>query len=198
MVRTRLRLAATLTVVVLALTGFQTGKGGHGGHGKSSSSGGGGCSSSKKSNHDYDDYDGGGSGGSGNSSDDSTYTPSPSASPASDISVEVVDCVDPARTKQKGKPARKADTIAMVRVTPRDSAPQTIEVVLEFERADGSRVDRGEIKVDIDGNGGARLYDVPMDHPGTVAQVKKCVVAEVNDEYGTPLAATVSPSPSAS
>ncbi|MGW4160426.1 hypothetical protein [Streptomyces sp. NPDC004788] len=198
MVRTRLRLAATLTVVVLALTGFQTGKGGHGGHGshgKSSGGGGGGCTSSKKKNNDYDDYDEDNSGGSGGS----TYTPSPTSSSTSDdIRVEVVDCVDPARRKQKGRPARKADTVATVRVTPMDSPPRTIWIVLEFERADGSRVDRGEIAVPIDGKGGARLYDVPMGHPGTVAQVKKCVVAEVNDVHGDPLAASVTPSPSAS
>ncbi|GAA2796165.1 hypothetical protein [Streptomyces showdoensis] len=206
MVRTRLRLAATLAVVVLALTGFQTsGSGGHGGgSGKSGSKsgksrsgggdgGGGGCSSSKKKNDDYDytdttDGTGNGSGG----ANGSTYTPSPTTGPGSGIEVEVVDCVEPAQKKRKGKPARKADTTATVRVTAPDGEAGRYRIVLEFERADGSPADRGEVLVDLTG-GGSRLYDVAMRTPGSVGQVKHCVVDAV-----TPQSASAAPAPTAS
>ncbi|MER8046115.1 hypothetical protein [Streptomyces sp. NPDC094032] len=190
MVRTRVRLAATLAVVVLALTGFQTGHGGGGKSGRSGSKGdGGGCSSSKKKNDDY----GYGNGGSNNS----TYTPSPTASPSSDIEVEVVDCVDPAQKKRKGKPARKADTTATVRVTARDGEAGRYRVVLEFERADGSPVDLGEVTVDLK-DGGSRLYDIAMKSPGSVGQVKRCAVYEVTPESAATPTPTGSGSPSSS
>ncbi|MEV7278187.1 hypothetical protein [Streptomyces sp. NPDC093111] len=212
MVRTRLKLAATLTVVVLALTGFQTSSsGGHsGGSGKSGSKsgkskssskssggggGGGGCSSSEKKNDDYDDYDGGSSSGSSGSSGSggSTGTSSPTASPSSDIEVEVVDCVDPAQKKRKGTPARKADTTATVRVTARDGEAGRYRIVLEFDRTDGSRVDQGEVLVDLKG-GGSRLYDVAMRSPGSVGQVEHCAVYEVTPQSG----GSATPTPTAS
>ncbi|GGV03452.1 hypothetical protein GCM10010275_48510 [Streptomyces litmocidini] len=204
MVRTRVKLAATLTVVVLALTGFHTGKGGHGssggGSGKSSSGkskggksrshshsddddddSGGGCSSDEQGNDDYEDYDG--SGGS-----TATASPAPTATDA-EVVVDVIDCVEPAGKKRKGKRAGKADTTATVRVMPRTGVTGTFRIVLEFERADGSRADSGEIVVGVE-SGAGRIYDVPMKNPGSVGQVKSCHVHDVRREAGA------SPSPS--
>ncbi|MFG3349590.1 hypothetical protein ACGF1Z_31590 [Streptomyces sp. NPDC048018] len=185
MVRTRLKLAATLTVVVLALTGFQTsGSGGHGSgksssrSGKSKSDGGGGCSSSRKNNHDYDDEDSSGSGGSG--SDDSPYTPAPttSASPTPDVEAFVVDCVRAAQKKRKGKPARRADTTTTVKVVSRASYARTFRVVVEFETAGGTEVDRAEAVVSVDGYA-SEVVDVPMRAPGRVGQVERCEIESV-------------------
>lgn len=187
MVRTRLKLAATLTVVVLALTGFQTStSGGHGGgsgkskskSSKSKSGGGGGCSSSKKKNDDYDDdYDGSGSSG----SNGSTYTPSPTttSSPTADVEAFVVSCVEPARKKSKGRPARKADTTASVKVVSHTSYARTFKVVVEFEGAAGTAVDRAEAVVSVDGDA-ARTVDVAMRNPKSVGQVKRCEVEGVS------------------
>ncbi|MFF5976837.1 hypothetical protein ACFY7C_35575 [Streptomyces sp. NPDC012769] len=191
MVRTRLKLAATLTVVVLALTGFQTSSGGKGGgskSGKSKSSRGGGCSSSEKKNDDYD-YEGAGtaSGGSGNGS---TYTPSPTSSPTSDVEVFVVDCVEPAQKKRKGKPARKADTTATLKLTSRSAYPKTYKVVLEFKGTGGSAVDRAETVVSVDGNA-SKTFDVRMRKPKAVGQVKDCYVYDVRE------LAPTTPAPSA-
>ncbi|MFD7980634.1 hypothetical protein [Streptomyces sp. NPDC059071] len=198
MVRTRLKLAATLTVVVLALTGFQTSSsGGHGGgksksgKSRSSSSGGGGCSSSEKKNDDYDNASSGsGSSGSSGASGDPVYTPSPTSGPA-DLKVEVFQCVRPAEKKRKGKPARAADTTASIRVTPGYDVSGTYRVVLEFERGDGSPVDRGEIVIDV-ASPDSRIYDVAMMHPRTVAQVKRCTL------LGAVRLSGVTPSPTAS
>ncbi|MET9953580.1 hypothetical protein ABZ135_18785 [Streptomyces sp. NPDC006339] len=192
MVRTRLKLAATLTVVVLALTGFQTsvnGKGGSGKSGKSRSSGdGGGCSSSEKKNDDYD-YEGGTSGDSGNGS---SYTPSPTSSPTSDVEVLVVDCVEPAQKKRKGKPARKADTTATLKITSRSAYPKTYKVVLEFKGTGGSAVDRAETVVSVDGNA-SKSFDVRMRKPKAVGQVKDCYVYDVRElEPTTPAPSTPS------
>ncbi|MCX2183296.1 hypothetical protein KV205_22585 [Streptomyces sp. SKN60] len=187
MIRTRLKLAATLTVVVLALTGFQTSTGGHGGgkskSGKSRSSsggGGGGCSSSKKSNHDYDDDDDAGSGG-GSGSNDATYTPDPTvtSSPTADVEAFVVDCVEPARKKSKGRPARKADTTATVKVVSHTSYARTFKVVVEFEGPAGTAVDRAETVVSVDGDA-ARTVDVAMRNPKNVGQVKRCEIEGVS------------------
>lgn len=211
MVRTRLKLAATLTVVVLALTGFQTsGSGGHsGGSGKSSgksgsrsgSSGkskshggdsGGGCSSSKKKNDDYDDYDGDGSGG-------ATYTPAPTAStssaPMAGVEVVVVDCVKPAQKKRKGRPAVKADTTATLRITSRDATAGTYRVVLEFKGSLGSKADGAETVVTVRG-GETKTFEVAMRNPKAVGKVKNCYVYDVRKQpEGTP---TPTPTPTAS
>ncbi|MFF8600775.1 hypothetical protein ACF065_16160 [Streptomyces sp. NPDC015232] len=177
MVRTRLKLAATLTVVVLALTGFQTSTGGKSGKSKSHSSSGGGCSSSKKKNDDYD-YDGG-SGGSG--SNDSTYTSEPTvtSSPTSDVEAWIVDCVEPAQSKRKGRPARKADTTASLKVVSHTSYPRTFRVVVEFEGVAGTDVDRAEVVVSVDGNA-AKTVDVAMRNPKKVGQTKRCEVESVS------------------
>ncbi|MFD9614514.1 hypothetical protein ACFWWS_34645 [Streptomyces sp. NPDC059083] len=181
MVRTRLKLAATLTAVVLALTGFHTGKGGHGsggGKGKSGKSrshsgshddddddSGGGCSSDEKSNDDYS-----GSGGS---------TPSPSPSPTSaQVEVVVVDCVKPARKKRAGRPARKADTTSTLRITSHDAVEGTYEVTLEFKGATGSAVDSKTALVTV-GAYEKKTFEVAMKNPKAVSSVRDCWVYDV-------------------
>ena len=199
MVRTRLKMAATLTVVVLALTGFQTGHGSSsgGGSGKSKSGksrshsgdddSGGGCSSDEKSNDDYS-----GSGGSGST----TTAPSPTASRAV-ADVVVVDCVKPAQKKRKGKPARKADTTATLRITSRSAYTETYEVTLEFKGASGSAVDSVEALVTVDG-GATKTFEVKMKTPKAVDQVKNCWVYDVREAPGATATPSETPSDTSS
>ncbi|MFB8082470.1 hypothetical protein [Streptomyces sp. NPDC056013] len=183
MVRTRLKLAATLAVVVLALTGFHTGHGSSsgGGSGKSGKSGksksrghsddddsGGGCSSDEKSNDDYS-----GSGGSGTQ----TTAPTPTASRAT-AEVVVVDCVKPAQKKRKGRPARRADTTATLEITSKSGDTETFRVTLEFKGSTGSAVDSAEALVTVEG-GKTKKFEVPMKNPKAVDQVKNCWVYDV-------------------
>ncbi|MEU3652355.1 hypothetical protein AB0E67_05790 [Streptomyces sp. NPDC032161] len=174
MMRRHIRLSAVLLVVVLALTGFSTGRG-HSGKSKSrsggSSSSGGGCSSSKKSNDDYGHSGYGSSGdnddyGSSSSSSGGT-APSPSASDAADA--YVFRCAQP----RKGK--RKAVTTATVRLTANAAGPHTYEVDVTFLDAMGNTVDTGEARVKAEG-GDARTVSVRMDNPRRVSRVKKCRV----------------------
>ncbi|MEU9857367.1 hypothetical protein [Streptomyces sp. NPDC047974] len=207
-VRTRLKMAATLTVVVLALTGFQTSSsgGGKGGSGKSKSksSGGGGCSSDKKDN---DDYEGSGSGsGSGSSGYDSSsssagggseYTAEPTATATygPGVDVLVVDCVKPEQKKRKGKPARKADTTATLRIVNEGlySTTETYRVTLEFRSGTGSVVDTAETVVTVEG-GQRKDFEVKMAKPRLVDKVKKCVIREAVETGATPTASGT-PSP---
>ncbi|MER5734430.1 MULTISPECIES: hypothetical protein [unclassified Streptomyces] len=198
MVRTRVKMAAVLTVVVLALTGFQTSSsgGGKGGSGKSKSksSGGGGCSSDKKDN---DDYEGSGSGGSDSGSGNgytADPTPTSSAGPGPGVDVVVVDCVKPAQKKRKGKPARKADTTATLRIVNEGlySTTDTYRVTLEFRDGTGSPVDTAVKTVTV--GAGERLdFEVGMTKPGAVDKVRRCVVREAVEI----LAPTASGTPSA-
>ncbi|MEU2239385.1 hypothetical protein ABZ572_08265 [Streptomyces sp. NPDC018338] len=201
MVRTRLKMAATLTVVVLALTGFHTGHGhgssSGGGSGKSKSGksrshsdsdddSGGGCSSDEKSNDDYS-----GSGG-------STATASPSPTSAtSRIEVVVVDCVKPAQKKRKGKPARKADTTATLKITSHDALAGTYTITLEFKGASGTAVDSAETVVTV-GSYETKTFEVAMKTPKAVGQVKNCWIYDVRKQEttATPTASgTPSPAP---
>ncbi|MCT4356339.1 hypothetical protein M5362_24735 [Streptomyces sp. Je 1-79] len=179
--RRGIRLAATLAVVVLALTGFQTSSGGKGGSGKSRSSGsdGGGCSSSKKKNNDYDhdDYDGGGSGGSDYTT--APATPSVSASPTSTVHVSVVDCVKPAQKKRKGKPARKADTTATLRITSIEDFTETFKVEVAFEGSGGVEVDEAVKTVTVE-SGETKTFEVAMESPKAVGRVTSCAIASVS------------------
>ncbi|MFD4315214.1 hypothetical protein [Streptomyces sp. NPDC058548] len=204
MVRTRVKLAATLTVVVLALTGFQTGHGSSsgGGSGKSKSKGGsdgGGCSSSKKSNDDYDGSgDASGSGGSGGNSaaDDYTYDPTPTSTPTAAINGYIVDCVEPAQKKRKGKPARKADTTATVKIVSEAYKPKTVRVVVQFLDAGRQEVDRAESVVRIDYRE-TKTFEFAMKNPKTVGRVKHCSVWEVSEVSEGEATATPSATPSA-
>ncbi|KAA6218168.1 hypothetical protein CP979_15500 [Streptomyces filamentosus] len=207
MVRTRVKMAAVLTVVVLALTGFQTSSsgGGKGGSGKSkskSSGGGGGCSSDKKDN---DDYEGSGSGGFGSDSGSgSGYTADPAPSVSATTAgarVTVVDCVKPAQKKRKGKPARRADTTATLRIADegRYGSSGTYRVTLEFRDGTGSPVDTAVTTVSP-GAGGRLDFELGMTKPRAVDKVRKCVVRDVTEvpaPTGTPSAATASGTPSA-
>ncbi|WP_329279829.1 hypothetical protein [Streptomyces sp. NBC_00691] len=203
MVRTRLKLAATLTVVVLALTGFHTGHGSSsgGGSGKSKSGksksrghsdddSGGGCSSDEKSNDDY-------SGSGGNSAaDEYTYDPTPTATPTADVRVSTVDCVKPAQKKRKGKPARKADTTTTLRITSDAWEEKTYRVVVEFRGAAYKVVDKAETTITVERRG-TKTFEVGMAHPGTVGQVKECVAFVEGEAPGaTPSTATPSPTSS--
>ncbi|MFF4173705.1 hypothetical protein [Streptomyces sp. NPDC001744] len=184
MVRTRLKLAATLTAVVLALTGFQTG--GHGGSGggsgksgksrsHSSSSdddSGGGCSSSEKDNDDYGSENGPGGG--------STATASPSPTSAR-VDVEVVDCVEPGRRKTGKRPARAADTTATLRIDSHDAVDGTYTITLEFKDATGRAVDSVGTTVTV-GSYEKKTVEVAMEHPKAVDRVKDCWVYDVRKQ----------------
>ncbi|MEV7016681.1 hypothetical protein, partial [Streptomyces sp. NPDC093991] len=124
-----LKLTAVSALVVLALTGFSTGRGHGGGSGDGD---GGGCSSSGQ-NHDAsgsgggshrdddDDYDGGsgGSGGAGN--------PEASASPE-DATVTLVDC------------ASEETPYATVEVTNTDTVDGTFSVTVVFKDTAGDEL----------------------------------------------------------
>ncbi|MER5891434.1 hypothetical protein [Streptomyces sp. NPDC001876] len=173
MMRRRMRFAAVLVVVVLALTGFSTsssgGKGGKSRSGKSGSSGGG-CSNSKKSNggyHDYDDDDYDSSSGSSGGSTYSTPTPTATATDAPDV--RVVRCAQP----RKGK--RKAVTTSTVEIRSTATGSHTYDIDVTFLDANGNTVDTGETTVDLDYDQ-AETLTVRMDSPRTVSRVKRCLV----------------------
>ncbi|MGW4050554.1 hypothetical protein ACWENA_06950 [Streptomyces sp. NPDC004779] len=196
-------MAATLTVVVLALTGFQTSSGGKGGSsGKSKSKSGGGCSSDKKDNDDYQGSgSSGGYGGTGGDSGSGTgdsgsggeYTPEPTATAtATDglgVDAVVVDCVKPAQKKRKGKPARKADTTATLRIVNEGpySTTDTYRVTLEFRSGAGAVVDTAETVVTV-GSGQRKDFEVRMAKPRLVDKVKKCVIREAVEIDDPPIA----------
>ncbi|MFD3915615.1 hypothetical protein [Streptomyces sp. NPDC058603] len=182
MMRRRLKIAAVLVVVVLALTGFSSSTGGKSGKSRGSSGGsggggGGGCSNSKKSNGSYsgshadDDSDYGSDYGSDDdygSSGSSYGDPTPAATATDGPEARVVTCV----RKAKGK--RKAVTYATVRVTAESGLTDTYEVDVRFEDASGSVVDFGDANVELEG-GETTTVRVPMDSPKQVSRVRECV-----------------------
>ncbi|MFB8783501.1 hypothetical protein VSS38_27815 [Streptomyces albogriseolus] len=132
-----LKLTAVSTLVVLALTGFSTGRG-HGGS-SGDGGGGGGCSSSSQnhdsssggSHRDYDDDDydddyGSGSGGSGGSE----ASMSPDAA-----TVTLVDC------------ASEETPYATVEVANTDTVGGTFSVTVVFRDAAGEELDSGTEEV---------------------------------------------------
>ncbi|MFI8371739.1 hypothetical protein [Streptomyces sp. NPDC085466] len=178
--RSRLKMAATLTVVVLALTGFQTSSGGKGGSGKSKSkSSGGGCSSDKKDNDDYQGSGSNGDGGSGGGEYTAEPTATATATYGPGVDVLVVDCVKPAQKKRKGKPARKADTTATLRIVNEGlySTTENRRVTLEFRNAAGSVVDTAETTVTVEG-GQRKDFEVKMAKPRLVDKVRTCVIRD--------------------
>ncbi|MFC9857036.1 MULTISPECIES: hypothetical protein [unclassified Streptomyces] len=176
MMRQRMKFAAVLVVVVLALTGFSTstsgGKGGKSRSGKSSSSGGGGggCSSSKKSNHDYDDYDSSSSSSSGGT-DYGTPTPGTTASDAPDV--RVIRCAQP----RKGKRRAVASSVVEIR-SKAAGTDQTYEIDVTFLDAAGREVDSAETTTTL-GYGDVKSLTVRMDSPRKVSKVKRCRVTAV-------------------
>ncbi|MFE2940292.1 hypothetical protein ACFXKG_14695 [Streptomyces sp. NPDC059255] len=183
--RRRLKFAAVLVVVVLALTGFSSskaGKRGSGSKGKSSSSSssGGGCSNSKKSNgssgynsgshhNAYDDDDS----SSGGSYDDPTPTPAVTGT-ADGVEARIVTCVRPA----KGK--RKAVTYATVRVETPVGAADRYDIDVTFTDATGRVVDSGETEIDLE-SGETATVKVAMDSPRQLSRVRKCAVSTALD-----------------
>ncbi|MEU0281729.1 hypothetical protein [Streptomyces sp. NPDC006195] len=178
MMRRRLKIAAVLVVVVLALTGFSSSTGGKSGKSRGSSGGsggggGGGCSNSKKSNGSYsgshaDDDSDYGSDDDYGSSGSSYGDPTPAATATDGPEARVVTCV----RKAKGK--RKAVTYATVRVTADSGLTDTYEVDVRFEDASGSVVDFGDANVELEG-GETTTVRVPMDSPKQVSRVRECV-----------------------
>ncbi|MGI5426584.1 hypothetical protein [Streptomyces sp. CA-179760] len=185
----RLKFTAVLVLVVLALTGFSTGRGRGGSHGHGGSSGGGGCSSSSQ-NHDSSrsSTSGGGSygssGGSYDSDDDSygssgggssytrrpDYGSTPTSSSGSgsrkalrDGTAKLVSCATPARpyaTVEVGNPnGREAD----------------FSVSVTFEDAQGITVVDRYGDVTVPANGKATV-DVRVGAAGLVDSVDHCEV----------------------
>ncbi|MGW4185851.1 hypothetical protein ACWEK2_27160 [Streptomyces albidoflavus] len=177
--RRHLRFSAVLIVVVLALTGFSTGsssgKSGSKSKSRSSSSSGGGCSSSKKDNDTSR-----GSGYRGgyrdtHQDDTSSSTGGSSSSTTTDqVTVTVVDCAGPGRTKRA-----KADSTAALRVTSNATADDlSVRLALHFENAVGSTLDSPTTELRL-APGESRTVTVRMTNPRKAAQVRDCEVDRV-------------------
>ncbi|AGI88608.1 Hypothetical protein XNRR2_2235 [Streptomyces albidoflavus] len=177
--RRHLRFSAVLIVVVLALTGFSTGsssgKSGSRSKSRSSSSSGGGCSSSKKDNDTSR-----GSGYRGgyrdtHQDDTSSSTGGSSSSTTTDqVTVTVVDCAGPGRTKRA-----KADSTAALRVTSNATADDlSVRLALHFENAAGSTLDSPTTELRL-APGESRTVTVRMTNPRKAAQVRDCEVDRV-------------------
>ncbi|WP_143196615.1 hypothetical protein [Streptomyces sp. MJM1172] len=172
----RIRFAAVLAFVVLALTGFSSsggsgnggGSGSGNGSGKSSSSGGG-CSSSKSGKPKKKSH--GGSGG-GSATASAAPTGSPAAPPAH---AEVVTCAGQGRTK------------ATLKVTSDVAGARTFRVPLVFEGAAGP-VDSASVEVALEARE-SRTVEVAMTLPARAADVRGCAVGRID----TVQAATPSP-----
>ncbi|MET9482151.1 hypothetical protein [Streptomyces sp. NPDC006638] len=172
MIRRRLKFAAVLVAVVLALTGFSSGHGkSKGSSGSSGGGGGGGCSNSKKSNGSYggshadsDDYESDTDYASGD-----TYTSAPTATATSGNGVvaEVVTCVRKARGK------RKAVTYATVRVEAPTGPTATYEVDVDFRGSSGAVLDNADTEVTLD-SGESTTLRIPMETPSTLRNVTTC------------------------
>ncbi|MFF9006516.1 hypothetical protein ACF087_11825 [Streptomyces goshikiensis] len=170
----RIRFAAVLAFVVLALTGFSSsggsGNGSGSGKSKSNSSSGGGCSSSKSGKPKKKSH--GGSGG-GSATASATPTGSPAAPPAH---AEVVTCAGQGRTK------------ATLKVTSDVTGAHTFRVPLVFEGAAGP-VDSASVEVALEARE-SRTVEVAMTLPARAADVRGCAVGRID----TVPAATPSPS----
>ncbi|MBP0934809.1 hypothetical protein J0X20_14510 [Streptomyces sp. KCTC 0041BP] len=170
----RIRFAAVLAFVVLALTGFSSsggsGNGSGSGKSKSNSSSGGGCSSSKSGKPKKKSH--GGSGG-GSATASATPTGSPAAPPAH---AEVVTCAGQGRTK------------ATLKVTSDVTGARTFRVPLVFEGAAGP-VDSATVEVALEARE-SRTVEVAMTLPARAADVRGCAVGRID----TVPAATPSPS----
>ncbi|WP_332758843.1 hypothetical protein [Streptomyces sp. MT206] len=170
----RIRFAAVLAFVVLALTGFSSSGGSGNGSGsgksksKSNSSSGGGCSSSKSGKPKKKSH-----GGSGSATASATPTGSPAAPPAH---AEVVTCAGQGRTK------------ATLKVTSDVTGAHTFRVPLVFEGAAGP-VDSATVEVALEARE-SRTVEVAMTLPARAADVRGCAVGRID----TVPAATPSPS----
>ncbi|MDT3725101.1 hypothetical protein ROS62_09410 [Streptomyces sp. DSM 41972] len=156
-----LKLTAVSALVVLALTGFSTGRGhGHGsGHHDGDGDGGGGCSSSSQdhdassgSHRDYDDDDDYGSSGSGGSE----ASMSPDAA-----TVTLVDC------------ASEKTPYATVEVGNDDTVDGTFSVTVVFKDAAGEELARSTEEVSVPA-GGTTTAEVPVDDEASLPQIDAC------------------------
>ncbi|TWV24742.1 hypothetical protein [Streptomyces albidoflavus] len=176
--RRHLRFSAVLIVVVLALTGFSTGsssgKSGSKSKSRSSSSSGGGCSSSKMDN-DTSRGSGYRGGYRDTHQDDTSSSTGGSSSTTTDqVTVTVVDCAGPGRTKRA-----KADSTAALRVTSNATADDlSVRLALHFENAAGSTLDSPTTELRL-APGESRTVTVRMTNPRKAAQVRDCEVDRV-------------------
>ncbi|MBK3385966.1 hypothetical protein AB0909_29135 [Streptomyces albidoflavus] len=176
--RRHLRFSAVLIVVVLALTGFSTGsssgKSGSKSKSRSSSSSGGGCSSSKKDN-DTSRGSGYRGGYRDTHQDDTSSSTGGSSSTTTDqVTVTVVDCAGPGRTKRA-----KADSTAALRVTSNATADDlSVRLALHFENAAGSTLDSPTTELRL-APGESRTVTVRMTNPRKADQVRDCEVDRV-------------------
>ncbi|MFF9665699.1 hypothetical protein ACF1FY_26885 [Streptomyces althioticus] len=154
-----LKLTAVSALVVLALTGFSTGRG-HGGSsgGDHDGGGGGGCSSSSQnhdsssgSHRDYDDDDDYGSGSGG-----SEASMSPDAA-----TVTLVDC------------ASEETPYATVEVDNDDTVDGTFSVTVVFKDAAGEELARSTEEVSVPA-GGTTTAEVPVDDEASLPQIDAC------------------------
>ncbi|WP_256096376.1 hypothetical protein [Streptomyces sp. LUP30] len=159
------------TCVVLALTGFSTGRGhGHSSHGHSG--GGGGCSSSGQDHdtssstggtsgsryHDYDDHDDYSDATSGGSGSSSSSSPSTALR---DATVRLIDCATPGRAH------------ATVRVDNPNATGARFTVTVGFLDARSDRVEERTQDAYVAGND-TTTVQVDLSSPGDAAKVDHC------------------------
>ncbi|MFE2441199.1 hypothetical protein ACH4TQ_25305 [Streptomyces sp. NPDC021218] len=186
--RRGLRLAAVLTVVLVALTGFKGRGHGHGGGGggcsssSSHHSGSGSGSSSGSGSGGYSDSDdessttGSGSGGSRyRDYDDDDYGDSASSGSSGGTAssngpqATVVSCAGKAGKDKSGRPA------ATVKVRNRSGAADTYLVDMSFQDRNGSTLTSGRADVRVPA-GKSRTVRVPLDDPSVSGTVARCEV----------------------
>ncbi|MFK0062025.1 hypothetical protein ACIQTN_22630 [Streptomyces werraensis] len=156
-----LRLAAVSTLVVLALTGFSTGRGHGGGSGDG---GGGGCSSSSQnhdsssggSHRDYDDDDDYGSGSGGSGGTEASMSPDAAT-------VTLVDC------------ASEETPYATVEVANTDTVDGTFSVTVAFRGAAGEELDSGTEEVFVPA-GGTTPVRIPVNDAESVPLIEECAL----------------------
>ncbi|MFI2434362.1 hypothetical protein [Streptomyces sp. NPDC018693] len=160
-----LRLAAVSALVVLALTGFSTGRG-HGSSGSGDGGGGGGCSSSSQ-NHDSSSSSGGSSGSKHDDDDDDTTVDDTTVGDGTSTSlqaalVELISCVTPEQPH------------ATVKVTNPNSSDGTFTVSVSFyDQKDGTLIVNQSVVAQVPALGEAEVQVAPTD-PADAARIGHC------------------------
>jgi hypothetical protein len=159
----RLKFTAVTALVVLALTGFSTGRGHGSSSGGSDGGSGGGCSSSSQDHDSSSSTSGGGTHRDYDDDDDDDYgSSSGSASTVpEDAQVKLVSC------------ATEAEAYATVAVTNPNSAGHYFTVTVRFLDADSQQVDLRTVDEFVAANETTEVQ-VPLDHPGLAAEVDHC------------------------
>ncbi|WP_405628969.1 hypothetical protein OG933_24775 [Streptomyces sp. NBC_00016] len=168
----KLKFAAVAVFVVLALTGFSTGRG-HG-HGSSHGGGGGGCSSSGQNHDSSSSTSGSTSGGSSGSTyhdydDDDDYADdtygdggsSSTSTALSDATVELIDCATP------------SEAYATVEVTNPNATGGYFTVTVDFLDAGSGRLEEQSEEAYVSANGTATVQ-VELSAPAVAAKVDHC------------------------